>query len=376
MGKLQNNDQNPLDPNAGFLQGDQLDPNQPPGGLGGYGEPGGITGGFTTEPVGPKVTDQGPTPTWDPNVATYVPVNQAFDPKGYSYNGSNLVGNSIPPSGGQQPGGNNSAILQHIADFAAAHPNANPSIRNDPNYWATRIMQTHPDGNIDWGYWESRMLQPEGPPEGAIGANVGGLLRGTGDSQLAQLMQQQLALQQQQMQQQQQMRDQFRQSILNRLNFLQNDTQSIDPQGDALRPIIQAYHLKSQRGLEDTRNALAERAYAQGTLNTGGFDTQTQRALEDAAANEAGFTGQQVSQAVQQRRQELMHLLDVGAGFLSQGDQQAIQTELAQLDANLREQAMAQQNSQFGDQLGYNYAALQAQLNRDSILGALGAYGG
>lgn len=59
------------------------------------------------------------------------------------------------------------AILQHIKDFAAAHPNANPSINNDPNYWADRIMQTHPDGNVDWGYWEGRFLTPEGPAEGA-----------------------------------------------------------------------------------------------------------------------------------------------------------------------------------------------------------------
>jgi hypothetical protein len=57
-------------------------------------------------------------------------------------------------------------VLKRISDFVASHPNANPSLKNDPNYWADRILQTHPDGNVDWGYWEGRFVQPEGPAEG------------------------------------------------------------------------------------------------------------------------------------------------------------------------------------------------------------------
>jgi hypothetical protein len=76
--------------------------------------------------------------------------------------------------GTDTPSGLRNQILAHISAFAAAHPNANPSITRDPNYWADRIMQVHPDGNVDWGYWEGRMLQPEGPPEGATNPNSAG----------------------------------------------------------------------------------------------------------------------------------------------------------------------------------------------------------
>ena len=59
------------------------------------------------------------------------------------------------------------SVRDRILAFAAAHPNANPSVGRDPGYWEQRINQTHPDGNVDWNYWEQRMLTPEGPPESA-----------------------------------------------------------------------------------------------------------------------------------------------------------------------------------------------------------------
>jgi len=65
------------------------------------------------------------------------------------------------------------AITARISEFARTHPNANPSVTRDPAYWAGRIRATHPDGNIDWGYWEGRFMQPEGPPEGAGGGGGG-----------------------------------------------------------------------------------------------------------------------------------------------------------------------------------------------------------
>lgn len=169
------------------------------------------------------------------------------------------------------------------------------------------------------------------------------------------------------------MRDQFRQAILSQLGTLQNDKSSTDPNGPQLQPIISAYRTQSQRGLEQTRNAIAEANYAGGTANSGGMQTQEQRALEGAGANEANFTGQQVSQAVQARQQQLQHLLDVGAGFLSQGDQLAIQRELAQLQNQYQYAALGQQNNQFNNRLGYDYTSLQAQLNRDALMQSIPA---
>lgn len=228
----------------------------------------------------------------------------------------------------------------------------------------TGYLSKEPNG---WR-WTARGPEGGSPPPGS---NVNGMLQGSADSGWSQL----LDMQRQQMQAQQALQDRFRQSILSQLDTLQNDKTATDPNGPQLAPILNAYHLQSQRGLQDTRNALAERAYAQGTLGTGGFDQQQQQALEHAGMAEAGFTGQQVSQAVLQRQQQLQHLLDVGAGFLSQGQQQAVQMELAQLGAQLQREQLAQQQSQFGDTLGFNYNQLQAMLNQQALLYALGLQG-
>lgn len=306
-----------------------------------------------------------------------------------------------PPSGGSitDPG-----YVDQLLAYYANQPGANPSVKNDPNYWRQAAASGRFNG--DTAYFIQWLMTPEGPPEGAqVGTNNNGMLTGSADTgqyqQLQSTLQQQMAMQQQEMQQQQAMREQFRQSILGQLGKLQNDTTSTDPTGDNLRPIISAYHVQSQRGLDRTRNALAEANYANGTMNSGGFQSQEQGALENAGAQEANFTGQQVSQAVTARQQQLQHLLDVGAGFISQGDQQAIQTELAQLQAKLQEQqlgyqysalgqqnnqfgrslnqnndqfgrSLGQQNSQFGDQLGYNYTALKAQMDQQALLHAMG----
>ncbi len=208
-------------------------------------------------------------------------------------------------------------------------------------------------------------------------------------------------------------------------------TQLMDPNGlsaDApeIRPSIDAYRLRSQRGLEQTREQLAGAAYARGDLNSGSYATDQQRAAEEASMGQAAFTGQAVQAQQVQRAQSLQALLQTGATMLTARDQQNLQRELAQLDAGLRQQGidfnyaqlgeqsrqfgssqdfnyaqlnqqadlylrqLAQQQNQFGgtmqlsyDQLGqnrelaggtlgYGYAALQAEMNRQALLAAMG----
>jgi hypothetical protein len=229
----------------------------------------------------------------------------------------------------------------------------------------TGYLSKEPNG---WA-WTAR--GPEGNSAPPPGTNVNGMLQGSADSQWNQF----LKAQTDQLNQNNAMRDQFRQAILSRLSALTGNSSETDPNGPELSPILQAYHLQSQRGLQDTRNAIAERNYAQGTLGTGGFDQQQQRALEDAGAAEAGFTGTQVSNAVMQRQAQLQHLLDAGAGFLSQGDQQGAQAQLADLSAQLQRAQLQQQQGQFGDTLGFNYTQLQAMLNQQALLQALAGRG-
>lgn len=65
-------------------------------------------------------------------------------------------------------------ILAYLAEFAKSHPQANPSILRDPEYWVRRILETHPTGNVDWNYWEGRFMTPEGAPEGKAPPGTGG----------------------------------------------------------------------------------------------------------------------------------------------------------------------------------------------------------
>lgn len=136
----------------------------------------------------------------------------------------------------------------------------------------------------------------------------------------------------------------YQDALLKQLGNLTDPTQNgvNDPN---LKPALDANHLATQRGLENTNTGLAEQAYAGGTLHDGSFSTAKQKAAEDASANEANFTGSAVLDNQKLRQQALMNLLGVGNS----------QTGLA----------LSQQ--QGGDQLGYNYAALMAYLNGQTV---------
>lgn len=59
------------------------------------------------------------------------------------------------------------ALISYLQQWAQSHPDANPSVGRDPGYWAGAIARTHGSGAIDWGYWETRFMTPEGAPEGS-----------------------------------------------------------------------------------------------------------------------------------------------------------------------------------------------------------------
>lgn len=60
----------------------------------------------------------------------------------------------------------NRQLTQFVTSFAASHPGANPSVVNDPAYWVTQMLSTHTNGQFDFPYWESRMMEPEGGSRG------------------------------------------------------------------------------------------------------------------------------------------------------------------------------------------------------------------
>jgi hypothetical protein len=143
-----------------------------------------------------------------------------------------------------------------------------------------------------------------------------------------------------------------------------------------IAPALQAYDAQSQRDQQTERDALAERYYAQGGdsgsgLQSGAFNTAVQQGAEAAAGNRANFTGSTIYNASQAKRQQLQAMLQTAVGAGQTDTAQQIQAQIANIDANLREQGLTQQNQQFNDQLSYNYANTIAGLNRDAMLQAL-----
>ena len=116
---------------------------------------------------------------------------------------------------------------------------------------------------------------------------------------------------------------------------------------------------------------MAERMAQQGLGQSGAFDTTVQGILEGTGENIASHDAALVGNEVQQRRQEVLQALQIANAIGARTEAATLQTQLAQLDAKLKETQLAQQGQQFGDTMGFNYAQLIAQMNRDAYLNAL-----
>ncbi len=165
--------------------------------------------------------------------------------------------------------------------------------------------------------------------------------------------------------------DNVRSLLTSQMNGL---TGPVDANNPNIAPEISAYNTQSQRDQQRNQDAIAERYYAQGGgagLDSGSFNTATQQGAESAAGQRANFTGSAVFQEAQARRQQLNDLLKTATSYGLTSQAQQLQAQIAAIDASLREQGLNQQNSQFGDSLGFNYSNLIAQNNRDALLAGL-----
>ncbi len=145
---------------------------------------------------------------------------------------------------------------------------------------------------------------------------------------------------------QNQMAEMVRKSIMDQLG-----SEPYDPSAD---PLFQsqagAYRTAQQRAQERDRSALAERNAAEGgNVTDGSFQTDITGLNQIRGENEAGFEAGLAGQLNQQREAKIQNALQLGAGFLSQEEQGALQKELAQIQAST---AKDLQQSQFGFQSG------------------------
>ncbi len=138
----------------------------------------------------------------------------------------------------------------------------------------------------------------------------------------------------------------------------------------------QAYRVARERGGQQERAALAERAAAEG-LNSGGqgsgaFDTGVQGIQEgvgqDIASNDASLVGNEVTA----RRQQLMQALDLANAVGARNEAQALQLQLANLDNQFRYASLSENARQANNNLGFNYDQLSTIANRQALLDALG----
>lgn len=153
---------------------------------------------------------------------------------------------------------------------------------------------------------------------------------------------------------------------------LLNTPQTVDAESLRHTPQFQAEQLGGQRAEERQRAQLAERASAEGWSDSGGMDTQLQGIRTARGENEANFLGNLATSQMQDNRDRLL----AGISAATQSGQfqqaQALQLELANLDAAIRRETLSQQQSQFGDSLGFNYTSLQEQANEASTRALLG----
>lgn len=163
-------------------------------------------------------------------------------------------------------------------------------------------------------------------------------------------------------------------------------------------PEARAFRRISERQLAMNRAQQAEQRAARGVGAVGGGEVSG--ALEsDIATGQSqlaerlqAFESQLVSQQLRERRQQLMDALRLGAGILSRDQSDALQRELATIDAQLRRELgfadiglrgflgggqlslgliQTLLNNQLGyDRLGFDIGALEAGLNADAVRGA------
>lgn len=135
-----------------------------------------------------------------------------------------------------------------------------------------------------------------------------------------------------------------------------------------------AYRRGTQRSMADERAMLAERAAQNGTLqggqSSGGFDTALQGVQERGGEANAAYDADLVGNEIEYRRAAYNQLLDMA---LQSGDSEsarALTKELANLDAQLRREGMAQSASQFNQGMDfdrYRYDDTRGyQLSRDA----------
>lgn len=173
---------------------------------------------------------------------------------------------------------------------------------------------------------------------------------------------------------------------------------NVDTQDPQFRQQADSYHAQVDR---EKRNYIADQAEKLGPHQTGALQGEERLVSERAGQAKGAFESELVSRELQNRRNEILQYTTMLGGLISDEERMMLQRELADLDAALRREGLAQtgslggreldirdrlgtgqlnlgmlstllNNQQFGQDLGFRIGATEANLNQDSLRYLLG----
>lgn len=183
-----------------------------------------------------------------------------------------------------------------------------------------------------------------------------------------------------------------------RNSYLQRATQgtTIDRNDPNFKQQTDAFNAGVERQKRDYLTDAAERYSAKGMGDSGAMENERRMAAERAGQAQGSFEAQLVGRELENRRKEITDALGNLRGMISGDQQLALQKELAQIDAQLKQAGLTQsgdlgarelalkdklgtgglnidlmrllqQGQQFGDTLGFNVADRTAYWNNQAL---------
>ena len=150
-------------------------------------------------------------------------------------------------------------------------------------------------------------------------------------------------------------------AYLNRL--LTSDPYNVTLNDPGVQAASEAYRNSAERSLQSSREAMAERMNAEGTMG-GGLDSWVANAYQGMGQDVAANDAQLVLGRQQQRLGQLNSALSIGAGLLTADQEQAIRMEIARMQNELGQGALNNEDARYYANLNdYLRPMLEAQIN-------------
>jgi hypothetical protein len=157
----------------------------------------------------------------------------------------------------------------------------------------------------------------------------------------------------------------------------------VDPNSQAIQQPMGAFRAANQRATDRARLAMSLRNQNEG-ITGGGEDVGLLGLLEDQGVKEGSYEANLYANELATQRTALQNAIQLATQAGLQNKARQLQEELAKLDLALRQKlgegqlalgarSLDQNDRQFLDSLGFNYASLQGSLNNQAINALLGA---